>query len=506
MGQARAQAFQRAGRFQETGIRQQQHELLAAEACDRVAGAQGGARHGHDVAQCGVATQMAMRGVDVAEVVQVQQRQAEGLAAAQRTHRFALEQLVEAAPVQRFRQLVHAHQRRDRLQFFLQAGDAPFGGFHLAPRVQQAVARAQGLRLHLRGVVQDVLHPLAQLGDAAAVADGLRMEADAVVELAGAAGHAVQPLHEGHHHLLHRSLGFGQALLQQTLLVDHLAQAGAGLFQRGAVQGAGQQLSHRADLVLQPAAVLDQLTHVLQQQVEQAAHQFLRIVHLVRAQADEAAQFLHVGAQLVQRLRGLPLAHAVGQRMGLRQQGGVVAQQVFDAAGQHVMQQVAQLLGLAGQRLVLDRADVFVDQLPQGAAIAGPVGVGVRRLQALAHALELAGQAGHTVRKGGQQRPRLIRMREQGLQLHAADRRPRAGAARRGEFSRGRRGGPVPTRPKPAQAARNSGVVVGHVSHTSRSHGHGRVPTGHQGMSGYRPQAARVEGTCRTRSAWTPEA
>ncbi|KAG1388337.1 hypothetical protein G6F60_013760 [Rhizopus arrhizus] len=43
--------------------------------------------------------------------------------------------------------------------------------------------------------------------------------------------------------------------------------------------------------------------------------------------------------------------------------------------------------------MLLDGADVLVDQLPHRAPVARPIGTGLRRLQAVAHVTEFAGQA-----------------------------------------------------------------------------------------------------------------
>lgn len=85
---------------------------------------------------------------------------------------------------------------------------------------------------------------------------------------AGAGGHAIQPIDEGHHHFAHGGLGLGDALFEQALFVDHLAQGAAGLFDGADVQRAGNQLPHHRDLALQPAAIIEEFADVLQQQIE----------------------------------------------------------------------------------------------------------------------------------------------------------------------------------------------------------------------------------------------
>ena len=88
---------------------------------------------------------------------------------------------------------------------------------------------------------------------------------------------------------------------------------------------------------------------------------------------------------------------------------------------QRVAQQIPQPLGFAGAgfeygRIVVDGADVLVDQLPHRPAVARPVGTGLRRLQAVAHVAELAGQGRHAIGEGRQQGFRVCGVREQLLQ------------------------------------------------------------------------------------------
>ncbi len=204
--------------------------------------------------------------------------------------------------------------------------DARFGVVDLALGLDQFVARAQGLCLHSGGVGQDVLQQPPQLGDAAGAANGLRIAGDAVVVLAGAGGHAVEAIDEGHHHVAHGVLGFGDALLEQALLVHHLAQAAAGLFQGVLVQRPGDQLADRADLPLQPAAVVEQLAHVFQQQVEQAEQQVLLLMTVFGAQADLVAELAHALLEVLQRLSRVPTAQGIGQRLRFLGQRAVALQ------------------------------------------------------------------------------------------------------------------------------------------------------------------------------------
>lgn len=83
-------------------------------------------------------------------------------------------------------------------------------------------------------------------------------------------------------------------------------------------------------------------------------------------------------------------------------------------------QQIAQLLGLGaafGQRIAnVDGADVLVDQLTQGTAVAGPVARRIGRAQAHTHVAEFAVQAGDAFGEGEQQCLRMRGMRKQPYQ------------------------------------------------------------------------------------------
>ncbi len=118
-----------------------------------------------------------------------------------------------------------------------------------------------------------------------------------------------------------------------------------------------------------------------------------------------------------------PAATGAGAWQGLRlfAQIRVVLQQGHHGATQQQPQLLgqAQAFRLTVRRMLFDGADVLVDQLPHRAPVARPIGTGLRRLQAVAHVTQFAGQGGHAVGEGGQQRFRRVGAGEQLLQRHA---------------------------------------------------------------------------------------
>ncbi len=257
--------------------------------------------------------------------------------------------------------------------------------------------------------------------------------------IAGFRGHAFDLLDEVDHQVLHRRLGFLDALAQHALAVDHLAQVVAGAFQRDAVQRPGQHLPHVADLAMQPAAAVDQLGDVVQQQVEQVEQQVVLLVQDIVAHAHLVAQLAQVLFHRFQRLPGLPAAQFLAHAPGL----GLQFRRLLQQAGQHraegVAQHVAQPLGFAVaglRRFQVDGADVLVDQLAQQAAVAFPFLAVVGALQQPPEIAELPGQAGHALGERVQQRIGRVGVAEDPLQRRRA-------VAVRGGFRRrrGRRRG-----------------------------------------------------------------
>ncbi len=241
--------------------------------------------------------------------------------------------------------------------------------------------------------------------------------------VAGLRGHALDLLDEIDHQLLHRLLGFLDALPQHALAVDHRAQVIAGTFQRGAIQRAGQYLPHVADLAVEPAAAVDQFGDVLQQQVEQVEQQVVLFVQHVVAYPDLVAEFAQVLLHRLQRLPGLPAVQFVAHAPGLGFQFRCLLQQAGQYRAEGVAQHVAQALGLAvapGRRLQFDGADVLVDQLAQQAAIAFPLLAVAGTVQQPAEVAQLPGQAGHALGEGMQQRIGRMGVAEDPLQRRRA--------------------------------------------------------------------------------------
>ena len=85
--------------------------------------------------------------------------------------------------------------------------------------------------------------------------------------------------------------------------LDVVLQVGARLVDRVAVQRAADQLAHRMHLPMQPAAVVEQLADVVQQQVEQAQQQFLLFLPAIAAHADLVGQLAQAQFQAL-----LPMA------------------------------------------------------------------------------------------------------------------------------------------------------------------------------------------------------
>ncbi|MNV14863.1 hypothetical protein D3C71_1055600 [compost metagenome] len=368
-----------------------------------------------------VAAGVAVFVVGLVEIIQIDHRQPQRRVVAGGAGQLALQQFVQAAPVQGLGQRIDTRQIAGRAQILFQLVDALFRAFHFLPCAGQVIACLRRLLLHFAGVLHHFLQQVVEVGDAARLAQLQRVAADAVVVFTGTGSHAVHALDELAHQATHGRFRIVDSLPQQALFVDHFAQLGAGALDRFGFQRPGQQLAHGCDLALQPAAVIQQLADVLQQQCEQLKQQRLLFLPAFGAHADLVAQLARALFDRFQCRARLPLAQAYGQGLRLLAQVGIVLQQRDHRAAQQQPQLLgqAQAVGLAIGRMLVDGADVFVDQLPHRPAIARPIGTGLRRLQAIAHVAQLAGQGGHAIGEGGQQRLGCIGSGEQLLQCHA---------------------------------------------------------------------------------------
>nr|GEU28498.1 hypothetical protein [Tanacetum cinerariifolium] len=400
------------------GFRHQDQELLAAEAGDHVHRTQGFLDDFHQVLEGGVAGDVAVRVVELFEVVQVQHGNAQRRAAAVGPRGFAFEHVVQAAPVERTGQLVFAYQFAQVLELGFQGVDAAFRVLHFLARQHHLVARLQGLGLHGAGFLEHFVENAVELGDIVGLADLVRVTADLLVEVAGRRGHRAQAIDKGHHHVLDGELDVRQAVLELALLINDFLQAARGFFQRADIERAGDQALHGFDLAAQPAVVVKQLADVFQQQLEQAQQQFLLLAAVGAAHLDLEAQLLEAQADLGQRFLAVRFARGRAQRFGLGRHGRRAGQQRRHREGERAAQQFAQcaallILGAGHFDAGLSADKVFFDQLRQHARIAVPV---ARLDGAVETAAEVGQVAGVFGQAGGELAQHRLRARIDGAE------------------------------------------------------------------------------------------
>ena len=179
--------------------------------------------------KCAVAGLVSERVVQLLEVVDVEQGDADGRLAAVGTLDFAFYGFVQAAPVECAGQLVFPHQFADLFQFVFQFLDAGFGLVGLLLVGEQFFVRTHGAGLDDARVVHHVFQDVAEFGQVVGLADLLAVAFDLVVIFTRAFGQVTQAVDEGGHQALQGCLGIGQALFERALLDDDIAQIALGI-------------------------------------------------------------------------------------------------------------------------------------------------------------------------------------------------------------------------------------------------------------------------------------
>ena len=307
----------------EIGVRQDDHELLAAVARDDVRRTHRMADDLRQVHERRIAGRMAVRVVQLLEIVEVEHRDAHRLAGATGAGDLALHGVVHPASIERAGQVILADLLADTFELALELTHALLGLFRLSACAHQFVARTHHVDLHPAGVghqfVDERLEAVHRFGRR----DALRVLADLAVELDGVTRHVGEPLHEDGQQRLQRLLRVGQPRLQMRLLEDHFLEATFGLPHGPQVDGLADEFAQQRHLTVDPLLVLDELVDVVDEQADEAhqiGEQFLVGFGTQFDLAPELPQLLAESGPVV---RGLGLAHAPGDLEQLRIHVGI---------------------------------------------------------------------------------------------------------------------------------------------------------------------------------------
>ena len=193
---------------------------------------------------------MAMCVIELFEIIHIQQCDTQRRAATFCARLFAFENVIQSAPVEAAGQLVFARKftHLDKLGF--QLVDFGFGVLHFPARCQHFIACIQRFCLHRARIAHDVVEYRTEFVDIACLGDFPRVGVHFFMVIAGADGDCVQTINEDRDHVLHRDLGFCQAVFQRALFVDDFLEAARGVFQRMAIDRAGDDVLHHVDLAV----------------------------------------------------------------------------------------------------------------------------------------------------------------------------------------------------------------------------------------------------------------
>ncbi len=239
----------------ERGVGEQDDELFAAVAGNGVLRAQGVAADAGEVDERFVAGLVAQAVVELFEVVDVEQGNAEGGFVPAGAGHFLAEYFFQPAPVEYAGELVVADEVAGGGEFVFQFLDAGFGFLHLLLGDAEFVARALGVDLDVAGFAHDFAEHGFEVGDVFGGADFCGAVFDLVVVIRGGVGEVGQVVDEAGEHVFDGVAGFGDAGLELGLLEEDFLEPALGVVQRMLGERFVDDVAHDLDLAVQPVVV-----------------------------------------------------------------------------------------------------------------------------------------------------------------------------------------------------------------------------------------------------------